>query len=84
MLRANSEGFDLDGRCSPVAGGYVSVLAPREEDYEVRIAAPSKKKLHFVVHDFEPGYDTYTEKPGYRWDADIAFGTRIHRTTRPW
>jgi protease I len=45
----------------------------REEGYEVHIAAPSKKKLHFVVHDFEPGYDTYTEKPGYSWDADIAF-----------
>ncbi len=44
-----------------------------EEGYEVKIAAPSKKKLHFVVHDFEPGYDTYTEKPGYSWDADIAF-----------
>src|SRR5439155_1454377 len=27
----------------------------------------------FVVHDFEPGYDTYTEKPGYSWDADLAF-----------
>ena len=45
----------------------------REEGYEVHIAAPSKKKLHFVVHDFEPGYDTYTEKPGYSWDADMAF-----------
>ena len=45
----------------------------REEGYEVHIAAPSKKKLHFVVHDFEPGYDTYTEKPGYSWDADVAF-----------
>jgi protease I len=45
----------------------------REEGYEVSIAAPSKKKLHFVVHDFEPGYDTYTEKPGYSWDADLAF-----------
>lgn len=44
-----------------------------EEGYEVHIAAPEKKKLHFVVHDFEPGYDTYTEKPGYSWDADIAF-----------
>ena len=44
-----------------------------EEGYEVLIAAPSKKKLHFVVHDFEPGYDTYTEKPGYSWDADMAF-----------
>ena len=45
----------------------------KEEGYEVHIAAPSKKKLHFVVHDFEPGYDTYTEKPGYSWEADIAF-----------
>jgi protease I len=43
----------------------------REEGYEVHIAAPTKKKLHFVVHDFEPGYDTYTEKPGYSWDADV-------------
>src|SRR6266536_5735044 len=31
------------------------------EGYEVHIAAPSKKKLRFVVHDFEQGYDTYTE-----------------------
>jgi len=45
----------------------------KEEGYEVHIAAPSKKKLHFVVHDFEPGYDTYTEKPGYSWDADLSF-----------
>jgi protease I len=45
----------------------------QEEGYDVKIAAPSKKKLHFVVHDFEPGYDTYTEKPGYSWDADLAF-----------
>ncbi|HEX4073907.1 MAG TPA: DJ-1/PfpI family protein [Candidatus Acidoferrales bacterium] len=45
----------------------------REEGYDVKIAAPKKKKLHFVVHDFEPGYDTYTEKPGYSWDADLAF-----------
>src|SRR5215831_2628970 len=45
----------------------------REEGYDVRIAAPTKKKLQFVVHDFEPGYETYTEKPGYTWDADLAF-----------
>jgi protease I len=44
-----------------------------EEGYEVNIAAPAKKKLRFVVHDFEPGFDTYTEKPGYTWDADLAF-----------
>jgi protease I len=44
-----------------------------EEGYEVHIAGPSKKKLQFVVHDFVDGYDTYTEKPGYTWDADVAF-----------
>lgn len=45
----------------------------QEEGYDVQIAAPSRKKLRFVVHDFEPGYDTYTEKPGYSWNADLAF-----------
>ena len=45
----------------------------KEEGYEVHIAALTKKRLHFVVHDFEPGYDTYTEKPGYSWNADISF-----------
>jgi protease I len=44
-----------------------------EEGYEVDIAAPSKKKLQFVVHDFVEGFDTYTEKPGYTWEADVAF-----------
>jgi protease I len=59
------------------AGESLEVMYPyqrlREEGYEVHIAAPTKKKLHFVVHDFEPGFDTYTEKPGYSWNADISF-----------
>jgi protease I len=45
----------------------------QEEGYEVDLAAPEKKKLQFVVHDFEDGFDTYTEKPGYTWEADVAF-----------
>jgi protease I len=44
-----------------------------EEGYEVDMAAPSKKKLQFVVHDFVDGFDTYTEKPGHTWPADLAF-----------
>ncbi len=59
------------------AAESLEVLYPyqrlQEEGYDVHIAAPTKKKLHFVVHDFEPGYDTYTEKPGYSWEADLAF-----------
>src|SRR5438093_8360370 len=45
----------------------------KEEGYDVQIAALTKKELHLVVHEFEPGYDTYSEKPGYSWDADLAF-----------
>ena len=37
----------------------------QEEGYEVDIAAPSKKMIQTVVHDFVPGFDTYTEKLGY-------------------
>lgn len=44
-----------------------------EEGYDVDIAAPSVKKLQFVVHDFVDGFDTYTEKPGHSWPADVAF-----------
>ena len=43
-----------------------------EEGYEVDIAAPEVKKLQFVVHDFVDGFDTYTEKPGHSWQADLA------------
>ena len=41
-----------------------------EEGFEVKIAAPSKKVIQLVVHDFEPGFDTYTEKLGYRIQTD--------------
>lgn len=59
------------------AAESLEVLYPyqrlKEEGYEVHLAGPSKKKLQFVVHDFVEGYDTYTEKPGYTWPADLAF-----------
>jgi len=59
------------------AGEDLEVMYPYqrllEEGYEVDIAAPSKKKLQFVVHDFVDGFDTYTEKLGHAWPADLAF-----------
>ena len=45
----------------------------REEGIEPLIAAPSEKLLQLVVHDFEPGYESYTEKPGYRVQSQISF-----------
>ncbi|MFP3281217.1 MAG: DJ-1/PfpI family protein [Vulcanisaeta sp.] len=59
------------------AGESLEVLYPYqrllEEGYEVHIAAPSRKTIQTVVHDFVPGFDTYTEKPGYLVKADLAF-----------
>ena len=45
----------------------------REAEMEVVVAAPAKRRLHLVIHDFEPGWDTYVERPGYAWEADITF-----------
>ncbi len=45
----------------------------REAEWDVMVAAPSRRRLHLVMHDFEPGWDTYVERPGYGLDADIAF-----------
>ena len=45
----------------------------QEAGYEAVIAAPSKKRLNLVIHDFEPGWDTYIEKPGYIVASDIPF-----------
>jgi len=36
------------------------------------IAAPARRRLHMVIHDSEPGWDTYVERPGHSVEADIA------------
>jgi len=45
----------------------------REAQWRTAVAAPSVRPLHLVMHDFEPGWDTYVERPGYSLAADIAF-----------
>ena len=40
--------------------------------WEPVIAAPSRRRLHMVFHDNEPGWDTYVERPGHAVDAHIA------------
>jgi protease I len=41
-----------------------------EAGFEPVIAAPTRKPMHLVIHDFEPGWDTYIERPGYRVESD--------------
>lgn len=43
-----------------------------EEGFDTTIAAPNKKVLNTVVHDFED-WETYTEKKGYQIEATASF-----------
>jgi protease I len=36
------------------------------------LAAPSRRPLHMVIHDYEPGWETYVERQGHSMHADIA------------
>jgi protease I len=44
-----------------------------EGGYQPVISAPSVKRLNLVIHDFEPGWDTYIERPGYLMESDVSF-----------
>ncbi len=55
-----------------------------EEGYEVDIAAPERKTLRFVVHDFEPGFDTYTEKPATPGPPTCPSPRSTPGRTSPW
>ena len=52
---------------------YYMLYRLREAGYAVDVAATERKRLQLVVHDFEPGWDTYVERPGRGIDADLAF-----------
>jgi protease I len=44
-----------------------------EEGWTAVVAAPSRRRLNLVMHDFKPGWDTYIERRGYGLAADVAF-----------
>lgn len=46
----------------------------QEAGWETAIAAPARRRLNLVMHDFEPEWDTYVERSGYGLDATVAFG----------
>src|SRR4051794_34973135 len=45
----------------------------QEEEWDAVVAAPSRRRLNLVMHDFKPGWDTYIERRGYGLEAGIAF-----------
>jgi protease I len=44
-----------------------------EEGWETAIGAPARRRLNLVMHDFEPGWDTYVERRGYGLEASVKF-----------
>ncbi len=44
-----------------------------EEGWKAVVAAPSRRRLNLVMHDFKPGWDTYIERRGYGLEASLAF-----------
>jgi protease I len=44
-----------------------------EEGWKAEVAAPSRRRLNLVMHDFKPGWDTYIERRGCGLAADLAF-----------
>lgn len=44
----------------------------QEARWEPVIAAPTRRRLHLMMHDDEPGWETYIERPGHCVDADVA------------
>lgn len=50
---------------------YYAKFRLEEEGWQVHIASIEKRAFLSVVHDFEPGFDTYVERPGYRVEADL-------------
>jgi protease I len=44
----------------------------REAWWEPVLAAPSRRRMHMVFHDYEPGWETYIERQGHSVEADVA------------
>jgi putative intracellular protease/amidase len=53
----------------------------KEEGYTVHVAAPKKKVIQTVVHDFEPHMDTYTA--GRAWPDNPAILREFPRLLNP-
>ena len=43
-----------------------------EARWQPLIAAPSRRLLHLMIHDVEPEWETYVERPGHSIEADVA------------
>jgi protease I len=52
---------------------YYIHFRAQEAGHISHIAAPSRRTVQSVVHDFEPGFDAFTEKAGYLVPVNLSF-----------
>ena len=64
----------LTGDAAEELDSMYPVFRLREGGHEAVVAARTARAVKLVVHDFEPGCDAYTEKPGHQLPVDVAFG----------
>src|SRR6185436_9869730 len=43
-----------------------------EARWQPVVAAPSRRKLHMIIHDADPEWETYVEHQGHSIEADVA------------
>jgi len=63
----------LTGDAAEELDSMYPVFRLREGGHEAVVAAPTTRPVKLVIHDFEPGCDAYTEKPGHLLPVDLAF-----------
>jgi protease I len=62
----------LAGDAAEELDSMYPIFRLREGGHEAIVAAPTTRAVRLVVHDFEPEWDAYTEKPGHRLPVDLA------------
>lgn len=60
------------------------VFRLREGGHEAVVAAPTTRAVTLVVHDFEPGWHAYSEKPGHQLPVDLAFADQRPDESTRW
>jgi len=63
----------LTGDAAEDLDAMYPIFRLREAGVAVDVAAPTRRPVKLVVHDFEEGWDAYTEKPGRQLPVDLAF-----------
>jgi hypothetical protein len=72
-MRAMPRALMITGDAAEDLDAMYPLYRLREAGWDVDVAAPTRRPVQLVVHDFEEGFDAYSEKPGRRLPVDLTF-----------